>query len=723
MELLSGFVERVTFHNNTTGFCVFKLKINGKKDPITVTTTVASLMAGEQVQAQGEWQTVTPYGVQFKAISLQASVPENKEGLEKYLASGSIKGIGPVYAKKLIQTFGTSIIQVIENFPERLRKVEGIGQYRCNMIIQSWHEQKTIRDIMVFLHEAGVNTGRSLHIFRVLGPNALELIQKNPYCLTLQVRGISFKVADTIARVLNINPLSVIRVSAGLHHILKQALDQGHCALPVAELLEKTQILLDLPMDLIEEALNLELASNQFIKDSITQYLPHQDPHQIEVIFLKWVFLLEKNTANLLKKRLEVRPLWVIPTTSTISDLEQTLGIHLSISQKEALPFILNHTITVITGGPGVGKTTLLKSLILLLTKQHLKIALAAPTGRAAKRLAESSGMPAKTLHRLLEIGTHSAFTKTEEFVLDCDILIIDEMSMVDISLFYKVLQSLAPSAALIMVGDIDQLPSIGPGKVLEDLIQSDRIPTVRLKEIFRQVADSQIILNAHRLRNGVMPQDILPNTTSDFYFIHSADTTHTIEKVVDLITKRIPERFSVNPVTDIQLLCPMTKSNGGTYQFNTLLRPLLNPNNTTGIKHHAWEYKPGDKVMQIENNYDKDVYNGDIGYIHALDLENSIVFVQFEDRIVEYERYDLDHLIPAYSITVHKAQGSEYPVVIIPLLKEHQYFLDRRLIYTAVTRSKILAILIGNRAVLKYVLTIKTEKSRWTKLGDWLKD
>lgn len=720
-ETLVGVVERVTFHNTDTGFCVLKLKVKGKKDLVTLTGLVPSIVAGEYIHANGTWHRNTSYGLQFKALTFQISSPDTKEGLEKYLGSGLIKGIGPTYAKKLVQVFGKDIINIIENNPHRLREIEGIGQQRYEMILQGWKEQQAVRNIMIFLHEAGVSTARALHIFRALGHDALALIQENPYRLTIEVRGIGFKIADTIAQVLKINPLSILRASAGIHHLLKQSLDQGHCAFPLEELLQNTQQLLDIPRTLIEEALHLELTSNHCIQETIIVENTEGEKVELPLIYLKRIFLAEKNSALLLKKRLTKRPPWSINNMEeTIVDIEKKLAMHLSPSQREALPQILSNTVTIITGGPGVGKTTLLKTVLTLLKHQSLDILIAAPTGRAVKRLCETTGMPGKTLHRLLEVDPQTgSFRRGQDIPLECDVLIIDEMSMVDLPLFFGVLKALPEKAALILVGDIDQLPSIGPGKVLEDLIYSGVIPVIRLKEIFRQVGNSQIIINSHRLREGLMPSPAPEQ--SDFYFISSAATEESIKKILHLITKRIPERFHFNPVTDIQLLCPMVKGKVGTYYFNSLLRPLLNPIEEAGITYQAWEYKKNDKVMQIENDYDKEIYNGDMGFIEQINQENLTLTVNFEGRMIEYERYELESLIPAYSITVHKSQGSEYPVVILPILKEHHFFLTKRLIYTAVTRGKQLVIVIGKAEILQQVLEHSKEVKRWTRLQEWL--
>ena len=551
-EVLGGLVERVTFHNEENGFCVLRVKARGQRDLITVLGHAAVISAGEFVQASGAWQNDRTHGVQFRASFLKATPPTTTEGIEKYLGSGMIRGIGPVYAKKLVRAFAEAVFEIIEQEPNRLREVTGIGPMRAARIIAGWAEQKVIREIMLFLHSNGVSTSRAVRIYKTYGGDAVQLISENPYRLARDIRGIGFRTADQIAAKLGIEKTALIRVRAGISFALAEAMDDGHCGLPADEIILLAQKLLDVPPDLVETALVLELQDGTVVADDLDGR---------RCIFLGALYRAEREIAEKLKALASKTPPWPsIEADKAIPWVETRTKLGLAESQKLALRTALVSNILVITGGPGVGKTTLVNSLLKILSAKSLSIALCAPTGRAAKRLSESTGLEAKTIHRLLETDPKTGgFRRNEEAPLDCDLLVVDETSMVDVPLMRAVLRALPDPAALVLVGDVDQLPSVGPGQVLADVIASGAVPVVRLTEIFRQAAESRIVTNAHRINQGFMP-DLSSAGGGDFYFVDAADPEEGVRKLLALVQERIPKRFGFDPIRDIQVLCPMNR-------------------------------------------------------------------------------------------------------------------------------------------------------------------
>jgi exodeoxyribonuclease V alpha subunit len=716
-EVITGLVERVTYHNAENGFCVLRVNVKGHKDLVTIIGNLHMISAGEFVQASGSWTHDRQHGNQFKAQFLKSTPPTSLEGIERYLASGIIKGVGPVYAKKLIAAFGVDVFEVIEASPERLRQVTGIGQSRATQIIKGWADQRIIRDIMLFLHSHKISTARAVRIYKIYGARAIELITLDPYRLARDIRGIGFVSADTIAQQIGIEKNSLLRARAGIAYALTKAMDDGHCGLSHHLLLTSVQELLDIPYELVVQALNLELDCENVVQEVI---------NKTNCVFLSGLFQAEKAIAKKLMTLTQSPLPWSsIDAGVSIKWVEEQTAVSLSQTQKQAIEIALTSKILVITGGPGVGKTTLVNSILKILETKKLRIALAAPTGRAAKRLFECTGMEAKTLHRLLETNPiKGGFSKNENSPLACDLLIIDETSMVDVPLMHAVMKALPKTSALILVGDIDQLPSVGPGQVLSDLIQSNMIPVIRLTEVFRQASTSQIITASHTINQGLMPElKVSADEESDFYFIQANTPEDALDKIIKMLKERIPMKFGFSPFTDIQVLCPMGPGIVGTKNLNVELQKVLNPPTDQSISRFGWSYSVGDKVMQVENNYDKSVYNGDIGVITAISHEESEVVIAYDDKLVVYEFGECDEIVLAYATTIHKSQGSEYPAVIIPLVMQHYSMLKRNLIYTSITRGKKLVIVIGEKKALTIAVKQRGEQRRWSSLKLRLKE
>jgi exodeoxyribonuclease V alpha subunit len=668
-ENLSGLVERVTFYNPDNGFCVLRVKARGERDLVTVVGHAPTISAGEFVQATGKWINDRTHGPQFKASFLRAAPPTTVEGIERYLGSGMIRGIGPVYGKRLVRAFGEAVFDVIEDQPERLQDVDGIGPKRAQRIVSGWADQKVIREIMIFLHSHGVSTSRSVRIFKTYGADAIQVLSENPYRLARDVRGIGFKTADTIAARLGIEKTAMIRARAGIGFTLTEAMDDGHCGLPLDELVPMAERLLEIPASLIKEALDLELEAGEVVADEVDGR---------RCIFLAGLHRAERAIADRLRAVQEgVLPWPHLDPAKAIPWVEVRASITLAESQRAALRLALLSKVLVITGGPGVGKTTLINAILKVLGAKGIEIALAAPTGRAAKRLSESTGREAKTVHRLLEIDPrHGSFRRDENNPLGCDLLVVDETSMVDVPLMHALLRAVPHGAALILVGDVDQLPSVGPGQVLADIIGSASVPVVRLTEVFRQAAESRIIANAHRINQGDLP-DWARDPRSDFHFVACRDAEDAAAKIVEIAKDRIPARFGFDPIRDIQVLCPMNRGGLGARALNLELQRVLNPPNEACIQRFGWTFGAGDKVMQVENDYGKDVYNGDVGLIRTVDAEAGEVLVEFDGREVAYGFGELDELVLAYATTIHKSQGSEYPAVVVPLTNSTTQYSD----------------------------------------------
>ncbi len=695
-ETLTGLIERVTFFNEENGFAVLKVKVRGEREPVTVVGSMPSANPGEWLTAEGRWVQDREFGQQFRADLLKSSAPTTREGIEKYLGSGMVRGIGPIYAKKLVERFGSDIFDIIETCSARLEEVEGIGPKRRHQIKDAWAEQRVIREIMVFLHSNAVSTSRAVRIYKVYGQSAIEVVRANPYRLARDIPGIGFKTADQIAQKIGIPHDSITRACAGLAHVLAEATGQGHCALPESLLKEEAGKLLLVDDAIVVTALGKTLAEKELVRERIGSE---------DFVFLPRLRLAEQVIALRLRELIGQAPGYpAIDVDKALAWSQTRTGKELAPSQKAALREALAHRLLVITGGPGVGKTTLLHTVLLILRAKKVSCLLCAPTGRAAKRLSEATGLEAKTIHRLLEAqGGSGEFTRNERRPLECDLLVVDEMSMVDVPLMSQLVRALPGGGSLLLVGDVDQLPSVGPGMVLRDLIESRAVPVVRLTEVFRQAAHSRIITNAHLINQGRLPELLAAENLSDFYFIERSDPARIADTLLEVVRTRIPDRFKLDRLNDVQVLSPMNRGSLGIRELNVRLQNELNPPRPgePTVEKFGSQFRVRDKVIQTENNYDKEVFNGDIGQIVRIDPDERKVKVRYEGREVGYDFGELDEISLAYAITIHKSQGSEFPAVVMPLATQHYLLLQRNLIYTGVTRGKKLVVLVGQEKAL----------------------
>jgi exodeoxyribonuclease V alpha subunit len=707
---LGGTVERVTFHSEETGFCVLRIKVRGRRELATVVGKAASVAPGEYVECEGEWVNDRSHGLQFQARELRIVPPSTREGIEKYLASGMVQGVGPHFAKALVRAFGDDVFDVIEHEPERLRELDGIGPKRQARIVEAWAEQRAVRGIMVFLQSHGVGTARAVRIYRTYGEDAVDLVRENPYRLAFDVHGIGFRSADTIAESLGIPRDSPVRARAGVRHALREIAGEGHCAAPRENLVSSCARMLEVDEALVEDAIDAEIAGDNLVAEPI---------NGIPCLFLTPLHRAEAGVAGHLRRLMDGTSPWAgIDTAKAIPWVEQRTGLVLSPSQRDAVSLALREKVTVVTGGPGVGKTTLLNSLLRIVVAKRARVSLCAPTGRAAKRLSEATGIEARTIHRLLEFDPRSGgFKRGRERPLATDVVVLDEASMVDVVLMNQLLRAVPGSAALWIVGDVDQIPSVGPGAVLADVIRSGSVPTVRLTEIFRQASASRIIVNAHRINRGEIPADTEDRETADFFTVHADTPEEIAEKLFHVVTGRIPRRFGLDPVREIQVLTPMNRGGLGTRSLNEELQRRLNPGKGPTVERFGSVFAPDDKVIQLVNDYDKEVFNGDIGTVVHVDLADNRVSVEFDRREVWYELHELDEIALAYAITIHKSQGSEYPAVVIPLATQHYTMLERNLLYTGVTRGRSLVVLIGQPRAIAMAVKNRRSARRLTNL------
>lgn len=712
VESLSGLIERVTFSNEETGFAVLQVKVRGHRELVTVVGPIAAPNPGEWLTAEGRWVQDRQFGRQFRADLLQSVPPTTREGIERYLGSGMVRGIGPVYARKLVERFGAKIFEIIEQESARLEQVEGIGPERRRRIKAAWEEQKVVREIMVFLHSHGVSTSRAARIYKCYGEKAIAKVRADPYGLARDIPGIGFKTADQIAQRVGIPHDSVMRAAAGLSHVLYEATNRGHCALPPGVLREEAARLLDAPPAVLDSALERALASGELVLDqSVGEPL----------VFLPSLRRAEEDIAARIRRLAALPPSFpAVDFEKALAWWEQKAGKVLAPSQRAALREALRHRLLVLTGGPGVGKTTLLNAILAVLRAKNVSCLLCAPTGRAAKRLAEATGLEARTIHRLLEVEPgRGGFLRNETRPLAGELLVVDEASMLDLPLAQNLLRALPAEGSLLLSGDVDQLPSVGPGTFLRDVIASGVAPVVRLVEVFRQAARSRIITNSHRINQGLMPELPEGKTDSDFYFIERETPGRIVETIIDLLRHRIPARFQLDPLRDLQVLTPMNRGALGAAELNLRLARELNPGGADDpvVEKFGWRFRAGDKVIQTENDYDKNVFNGDIGRVLRVDPAEREVVVTFDGREARYDFGELDELALAYAITIHKSQGSEFPGVIIPVAAQHYVMLRRNLFYTAITRGRRLVVLVGQGKALAMAVRNHQGEERYSGL------
>jgi exodeoxyribonuclease V alpha subunit len=718
-DKIRGVVTRIVYRSEDTGYTVCAIAPSSKarmpgeaaKNEVTVVGKCGALWAGETLEATGQWVRHRKHGYQFQAEQITCMAPVTANGIEAYLSSGMISGIGEVTAGRLVKAFGDDTLRVIDKESKRLLEVQGIGRKTRDKIKESWDSQRAIRDIMLFLRGHGVGAAHAMRIYRQYGTEAVALVMENPYRLCRDIWGIGFKSADTIAMNIGVPSDSDIRARAGVLHVLQTMADDGHCYCPYDELLESSRGLLGIPSrETLADAVEYEIREHALFREN-------------DHVYLLALYKAEVDIARKMKELLETSPGFrPIDAEKAANWAAKRMKIEFAPSQIAALKMGVSEKVSVITGGPGVGKTTIMRAIVDVFKARKLAVSLAAPTGRAAKRLSEATGCPAMTLHRLLKfMPANGKFEHGPDHPLPGDVFIVDEVSMIDSPLMQSFLSALAGPSHLLLVGDSDQLPSVGPGNVLKDTIHSGVVPCTRLDKIFRQHAESWIVRNAHRVNQGE-PLDIPEgDALTDFYYIPTDDPDDVVERMVNVVAERIPKRFGMNPTTDIQVLTPMRRNQLGADNLNAVLQKALNPHGTS-IERFGRVYRIGDRVMQIRNNYDKEVFNGDIGVIASIDTVEQTLVVNYDGRRVSYEVGELDELVLSYACSIHKSQGSEYPAVVVLMATQHFKLLQRNLLYTALTRGRKLVCLIGSSKAIYMAIKNNHTTQRRTALSDRLR-
>ena len=703
METMQCVIGRIIYFNEENGYAVLQVKAEGLQNAVTAVGNFITVRENMELSLKGEWKNSDRYGWQFSVTESEEIIPYTAEGIERYLSSGPIEGMGPVLAKRIVERFGADTLKVLDEQPEKLLKVWGIGKKRIRQITTSWKNMQQQRSVMIFLQGHGLGIASSFRVWSAFGQNTVSVIRENPYLLT-SVWGIGFKTADSFAQSIGFDGNSTYRLSAGIEYTLQTSQDYGHCYLPESVLKEKAAELLSTEQDNLTGVIAMLINKYRIV---------HETPDRL---YLPPLYTAETGTAKRIKSILS-RQMKKLNISRLLDYLQSTLSISYAEAQIEAIKTAITSKITIITGGPGTGKTTTVRGIITALHAAGMKILLAAPTGRAARKLSEATGMEASTIHRLLEADPSSGFKRNETNRLEGNILIIDESSMIDILLMYSLLQAVPDDMSIIMIGDIDQLPSVGPGNVLKDMISSGIIPVVRLTHIFRQAYGSMIVQNAHRINQGQMPH-LKHRENSDFFFFRAEDPAELTDTVIDLCSRRLPAYFNIHPF-DIQVLSPMRRGECGVLNLNARLQNSLNPS-AIKLQYGNTEFRLYDKVMQIKNNYDKSVFNGDIGQITGINAETGILTVMYEGLIpVPYLNNELDELVLAYAVTVHKAQGSEYEVVVLPVTEQHYVMLQRNLLYTGVTRAKRAIVLAGSSNAVAIAVRNDRITQRYTGLRE----
>ncbi|MDR3076916.1 MAG: ATP-dependent RecD-like DNA helicase [Synergistaceae bacterium] len=722
-EVIRGQLERITYVNEENGYSVYRIRVQGEDDPVVAVGISAPHAPGEDLELTGCWADHPRFGIQFQFSDCRQFLPSTAEGIKKYLCSGLVKGIGPAMALRIVEEFGESSLDVLDKDPEALLKVRGIGRRVLDTIKRSWELQRGVSSVMRSLQDLGISAGFAAKIYRVFGDDSAKIVRDNPYRLAEEIFGIGFITADNIARGMGVPHDSEMRLDAGVRHVMGELTGEGHVYAPKDMLAEKSGQLLGVSTDdaglAVDRALSLRALRSEIVE------APDGLGESVIAVYLPAYYVFEAKCAEMLAQLMKPRPeeevlsgFDGIDPDEAVAWAQRVRNISLSEKQADALRMALKSKVLVITGGPGTGKTTLISAIIGVLGERGVRINLAAPTGRAAKRMAEATGQEALTLHRLLESDGRN-FGRDEDAPLDCDLLIVDETSMVDIHLMYRLLCAMPRDSHLILVGDIHQLPSVGPGNVLNDLISSGVIPVAELNVIFRQARDSGIIVNAHRVNAGIVPvEEASASGLKDFYFIEQDDPAKCVDIILSLVSDRIPKRFGLDPVEDVQVLTPMHKGLLGASNLNAVLRGELNPGGGNSISVGNRTFKSGDKVMQIRNDYEKEVYNGDIGIITTVDPNARLVIVEFDGGSVGYEAEGLDKLVHAYAVSIHKSQGSEYPAVVIPIHTQHYILLQRNLLYTGITRAKELVVLVGTSKALGIAVQNDKTRKRFTHLA-----